>query len=235
MKNAFYVTILLAVVASPLLASAQTQTTTNCQMYTYSDQWVDEDGNLVALNTSNAQWVYWECGEFSSYADSEIQMPSGYSQSASASAEDCCAEAIAFAPMGGESGDGTISGTNQVNYSCGLTLTSLFNYEFRWGHTLVKMSFPRVETNCFTTVFGGTYCDYDGYYWCTAATSPPLYKATGVREVPQVPLTATAWYWNALALCERPAGTTIPWACIAGALDSPPMPPDRPPGDCTKE
>jgi hypothetical protein len=84
------------------------------------------------------QWVYWECGEFSSYADIEIQMPSGYSQSASASAQDCCAEAVVIAPMAGETGgSGSITGSNRVDYACGLSVFAFLELAFS------------VTSNCF--------------------------------------------------------------------------------------
>ncbi len=124
MKRAWFA-ILLAIVAASPSATAQIDSV-NCAMVTYSDQWADGGGNLVVLNSSGGTWTYQECGSYTAYADVEINMPSGYSQSASATGNWDFAEAIASAPSNQEQGQVSISGSNRLDYDCGLSLLASF-------------------------------------------------------------------------------------------------------------
>lgn len=101
-------------------------------MYTYSDQWDDESGNLVVLNYTDAD----PCGDYSVYSDIEVQMPSGYYQSASASG-DCCAQATVLGPL--EPGGTVANGRNQVDYECAsFSAVSIWDITIAIAMTKVK-------------------------------------------------------------------------------------------------
>lgn len=86
-------------------------------MYTYSDEWPDESNSLLALNATTSD----ACGNYSTSANVQVTMPSGYSQSAWDSGE--FAQAIALAPF--EAGQGTVSGENVANYDCGVVAATI--------------------------------------------------------------------------------------------------------------
>lgn len=221
MKNSLWFVILLAGIAvfSPALAPAQ-----GCQMYTYSDMWLDDSANVVATNYTDADA---SCGDYSAYADVTVTMPSGYTVSASVNAG-CCAEAITFAAASNEAGHGTVSGNNNVALACGSFVGNFF-VDMELALTQVKMRLG-TEKNC-STEFGSVRCEYDTDLWCTPATSPPDYQPTGVRRVPQAtPL--PAYYWMTLGLCDRILG--LPWECVGAALYGSPAPDTYPKFACTR-
>jgi hypothetical protein len=108
-------------ITTTLLVASTSAAAQSCQMYSYSDMWLDDDGNAVAVNYTDANT---SCGDYTAYADVAVTMPSGYSQFGSAMGT-CCAEAISSASTSGEEGDGFINGNNEVDYSCGSLLGSM--------------------------------------------------------------------------------------------------------------
>jgi hypothetical protein len=111
MRNFLWRFVLVAGIAilTPAIAAAQ-----SCQMHSYSDMWLDESGNAVAVNYTDAS----ACGSYTAYADVTLTMPSGYSVSATASAS-CCAQAVSTASAMGETGEASVTGSNEVISACG--------------------------------------------------------------------------------------------------------------------
>jgi hypothetical protein len=233
MKKAGFL-ILCVITWALVLPSFATASEACGELYTYSDMWLADDGNIVADNYTDAE----PCGAYyTTFADVTVSMPSGSSYYGSGSGFSSFAEALAEAATSSETSDGQVEvdSFGGVDYSCGDSQSgfSVLWFDFMWANTLIKMKQPKTETNCHTNSLDITECDYDGYYWCTIT---PMWKPSGVTKVLQIPLSATIWYWQGKALCERPTGTTIPWACIGAALDSPPMSDARlPSADCTPD
>jgi hypothetical protein len=120
MKNALWLLVIFAIVVicSPILALGQ-----GCQMYTYSDAWLDADGTVVATNYTEGDRL---CGEYTAYADVQVRLPSGYSGFGS-SYHVCCAEATAAADASAQSGEAFAEGANEVIPACPPSLSGSFS------------------------------------------------------------------------------------------------------------
>lgn len=172
----------------------------SCQIYTYSDVWLDGNGNVVASNYTDGDS---SCGNYSAYADVTITMPSGYSQYASATAS-CCTEAIASASILQEAGDGSVVGTNEVDFAfCGSATASLSS-----GISIKKTTWgpPPIVTN-----------DQCIYVTLACAFGTPTCKSAtpGITFVPSCPSYMLAQYLVVNGTCEFALGTaaTGPGEC----------------------
>ena len=110
--------------------------------------------------------------------------------------------------------DGLANATIRVQATCnyaGYLQGWSFNLQLEVAYTVSKMRPTQVPPagTCVTNL-GVTHCQYDTMTWCTAATTPPDYNPTGVREVG--PATYPT-YWSEWALCER-LGAGLAWMCV---------------------
>lgn len=113
MKNQWYLTVFAFLFLNVISSTAQ------CGLYTYQDMWLDDAGNAVADNYTQAS-----CSRSSAYADVHVSMPSGYQVAASATGT-TTAEAVAQSVTGAENGEGRFWGYNEVTATtvnaCGAT------------------------------------------------------------------------------------------------------------------
>ena len=169
---------MLVIMGSPLFAAGQ-----NCLMFTYSDQWVDDSGNFVALNSTYADGDL-ACGGYSSYADVQLVMPSGNLQYASSVQFGDVAEAIAFAPAVGEDGTGSITGGNQLDYNdCGISLFDSLDLPLFLAPAVTISQTATQDPGSGTDCGPGGPCTNPAKCnqadWCTQDTSPPTCSVTG--------------------------------------------------------
>ena len=217
MKNFLWCFVLLAGIAilTPAIAAAQ-----SCQMYSYSDIWLDENGNAVALNYTDAS----ACGAYTAYATVTLTMPSGYFQTALASAP-CCAEAIAAAAASQESGDGNVLGSNEVDTSCGTLIGSgTFPFRIHWGHDYMWYDDPLPITGnrCSWSLADSVQC----HSVCQTIVDPleaPCYQGPG-------------WFNSMLDIVpwiEIQVGSRILGAGLNGSIFEVKQGSSGPPGACS--
>ena len=171
-----------------------------------------DSANLVALNSTYADGDVF-CGGYSSSADVQLIMPSGYSQYASAFQYWDLAEAIAFAPLSGEVGTGSIDGENQLSYDCGDFLSGSFQRLFDATPALTKFKLTGLTpSGCreFTGPDHKIICDWAVTSWCTATTTPPLFDVDAITDALEPP---PIGFWVGGAFCVKLFGT---WHCSHG-------------------
>jgi hypothetical protein len=115
MKKAGFL-ILCVITWALVLPSFATASEACGELYTYSDMWVADDGNIVADNYTDAE----PCGAYyTTFADVTVSMPSGSSYYASQSGYSTFAEALTQGNTANESGNGEVDVFSEVDYSCG--------------------------------------------------------------------------------------------------------------------
>lgn len=106
-----------------------------CGLYSYQDMWIDEGGNAVGYNLSQAN-----CIESTTFAEVNLTMPSGAHGGASATASPS-AEAVVILSGADEEGVGDLSGYSEAWSSCfdGSSFIG-FDVEIRIGPAAVTKS-----------------------------------------------------------------------------------------------
>jgi len=89
-----------------------------CGLYTYQDIFADDAGNAIGDNYTQAT-----CLQPNAYADSYVQMPSGWQNAASSTGANT-AEALSQAEYSTENGTGTFWGYNEASSACWAMITS---------------------------------------------------------------------------------------------------------------
>lgn len=177
-----------------------------CGMYTYRDLWLDDTGNAVGVNYTEAA----SCDGASSYAQVTVTMPSGSRNVASASGT-CCAEAITESSSTAQEGEGVLAGFNEVWDSCGNDVTSSDEWpvDFELAYTKSKWD------NTYTTLLGGAVRCFVSS-WCTAGTTPPTCDPSSVDQYPSIPgQQASCWrYYKTNWMAVRIRITGWPWKCF---------------------
>src|SRR5581483_6985364 len=195
-------------------------------MDAYTVFWVDDDGWAIALNfTEDASYCDHEP---IAYSNVTLTMPGGYSVYAEAWGYYGAAEAIAIADASYEDGNGSISGNNQVTYTCGAL--------FWW------ISFPiqirgAVTVSTTATQDPGTGCDSfpcsnpakcNQVNSCTPETSPPTCSVNGRKVIEFAQLCPPA-YESGFIVWKISAGS---WNCVSKGRTSTPYF-GQIPGNCT--
>jgi hypothetical protein len=141
--------LILCAIACVFMLPSSAKASEACgELYTYSDMWVADDGNIVADNYTDAE----PCGAYyTTFADITVSMPSGSSYYGSGSGFSSFAEALAEATASNESGDGELNLYSEIVYTCGESLfassvsfirfgTSFTWFRFASGTTFDKMT-----------------------------------------------------------------------------------------------
>ncbi len=152
-------------------------------MDAYTVFWVDDDGWAIALNfTEDASYCDHEP---IAYSNVTLTMPSGYSVYAEAWGYYGAAEAIAIADASYEDGNGSVSGNNQVTYTCGALFWWIgFTIQIRPAKTVTTTASqdPGTGTDCGV----GEPCNNPAICHvvnsCTQETSPPTCDASGTLK-----------------------------------------------------
>jgi hypothetical protein len=130
-----------------VLMSAMPSFATNCNgMYTYTDAYPDENGNVVAVNYTQVDGA---CGSTTSYADLTLTWPNDYSDYQYDSGVSD-AEAIAVAPAIGLEESGYAAGFNEIAMSCGSSFDLFPDITIQGAGTTVRWTGGRVGNVCST-------------------------------------------------------------------------------------
>lgn len=196
----------------PFLLLSVIPSSAQCGMYAYHDLWLDESGEAIGENYTQAV-----CAGGSAFADVYVRMPSGYQVGASASGSPS-AEAVTQSSAWEGLDDGRFWGFNETFGACfDDGISTFFDQFFLLAFT--RLHWLGTRSNCWAFPDPEpANCDYDVESWCTPETTPPSFNPSQVTDAMNpLPL----GYWDATALCVRIL--TGPWHCpnlLAPALQT---------------
>jgi hypothetical protein len=201
MRKQIWLAVLTLLFVYALPASAQ------CGLYAYHDLWIDDSGNAVGDNYTQAV----SCQGSSAYAEVHIAMPSGLQNGASASGS-TTAEAVTQSSTA-EAGEGHFSGINVASSYC-WDISNETWFDLPVGYYRVTHRKTGQGSPCWTgpSPLNIQYCWYPVQPHCP---NPGPYSFTDSQVKETKAVGDTAWGWLLYAACIRfPEGGKL---CSPGA------------------